>query len=66
MRKAIAICCALSALTLPTLAFAADVQCPEHGYAYCYNTGEIKSAADGHLLHKYHCSCGDERWVRAD
>jgi hypothetical protein len=43
-----------------------NVHCPEHGYASCYNTGRVKSAADGHLLHLYHCTCGDEWWVRCD
>jgi hypothetical protein len=41
-----------------------EVKCPEHGYASCYNTGEYKSAADGHGMHKYNCSCGDSWWVR--
>jgi hypothetical protein len=66
MRKTIAICCVLVSLMLPQLAFAAEVHCPEHGYATCYDTGEVKSAEDGGLLHKYHCSCGDEWWVRED
>jgi hypothetical protein len=64
MRKAIAICCALVALMLPPLAFAATVQCPEHGYASCYNTFETKLAEDGRLLYKYNCTCGDNWWVR--
>jgi hypothetical protein len=66
MRRLIVICLILAALILPALVFASDVHCPEHGYATCYNTGMVKSAADGHLLHKYHCSCGDEWWVRED
>ncbi len=41
-----------------------EVTCPEHGYAKCRNTHEAKYARDGHILHKYHCTCGDDWWVR--
>lgn len=41
-----------------------NVYCPEHGYASCFYTGGIKQAADGGLLYKFHCTCGDDWWVR--
>ena len=44
-------------------ALAANVVCPIHNEA-CYNTGKDKPAADGVMLHLYHCKCGDEYWVR--
>lgn len=46
--------------------FFQTVNCPEHGYASCYNTGEYKAAADGHGMNKWHCSCGDSWWVRTE
>ena len=44
-------------------AWTANVVCPIHNEA-CYNTGKDKPAADGVMLHLYHCNCGDEYWVR--
>lgn len=62
--KIIAIVLILTMLGFAPAVFASDVHCPEHGYASCYYTGQIRSAADGYLLKLYHCSCGDEWWVR--
>jgi hypothetical protein len=36
--------------------------CPLHTYATCYNTGEISDTGSG--AHKWHCTCGDDVWVR--
>jgi hypothetical protein len=66
MRKytiAVIVVLAASLLLAPTNALAA-VTCPEHSYATCYDTGRVKSAADGGLLHLYHCTCNDDWWVR--
>ena len=62
--KITAIVLIFTMLGLAPAAFASDVKCPEHGYASCYNTGSVRTAADGHLLKLYHCTCGDEWWVR--
>ena len=43
-----------------------NVYCPQHGYAPCYYTGQNSRAADGALLYKFRCSCGDEVWVRGE
>jgi hypothetical protein len=48
----------------PSVASAQEFNCPEHGYASCYQTGEYRNAADGHGMHKWSCSCGDKWWVR--
>ena len=42
------------------LAWAAEVTCPLHPGAACYDTGQIAPASGAH---KYHCSCGDDVWV---
>jgi hypothetical protein len=44
------------------LAFAGTVYCPYHGYAPCYFTGKI--APTGFRAKLYHCTCGDDVWVR--
>jgi hypothetical protein len=44
------------------VAFAAMVTCPLHSYAVCYNTGQVSPTGSGAL--KWHCSCGDDVWVR--
>jgi hypothetical protein len=41
-----------------------NVRCPEHNYASCFFTGANKLAADGGLLYRFHCTCGDDWWVR--
>lgn len=49
-------------LALSTLAFAAEVVCPLHYNAPCYNTGQYKNI-NGRGFMVYHCSCGDEYLV---
>jgi len=66
MKKLGVIVASVTLLAFPIVALASEVHCPEHGYASCYFTGSTKAAADGHLLKKYHCSCGDEWWIRED
>lgn len=53
-----------SLLLLLCLGFPEEVHCPEHGYAHCFRTGDARTAKDGHLMHKYHCTCGDDWWIR--
>jgi len=52
----------LFVLALASLAFAGTVYCPYHGYASCYNTGQIAPTGSG--AHLYHCTCGDNVWVK--
>jgi hypothetical protein len=51
-------------LSVAAFILAADVHCPLHSYASCYFTGATKIAPDGGQLKKYHCSCGDDWWIR--
>jgi hypothetical protein len=44
------------------MAWAATVYCPLHGYAPCYDTGQVSPYGSG--AHKYHCTCGDNVWVK--
>jgi hypothetical protein len=62
MVKILVLGVALSMLFLPAAVLAADVTCPLHTYASCYNTGQISPT--GSMAHKYHCSCGDDVWVQ--
>ena len=64
MKSIFAIVLMATMLFLVPAVFAAEVTCPEHSYATCFRTGEIKQAADGGLMHLYHCTCGDSWWVR--
>jgi hypothetical protein len=41
---------------------AASVTCALHPYAACYDTGQIAPTGSG--AHKWHCSCGDDVWVK--
>jgi len=42
----------------------ASVTCFYHSYASCYNTGETEVLPDGGMAYRYHCTCGDDVWVR--
>jgi hypothetical protein len=45
--------------------YAADQYCPVHPYAYCNNTYERGPyGPDGKQAIKWHCSCGDDVWVK--
>jgi hypothetical protein len=46
------------------IAVAEEVHCFYHSYATCYFTGETSVLPDGGLAKKYHCTCGDDMWVR--
>jgi hypothetical protein len=50
----------VSLLLLPTITLA-GVTCPNHPGSTCYSTGEPN--VDGTFT-KWHCSCGDDVWVR--
>lgn len=53
------------ALAMSIIAFeGSEVHSPLRGYASCYDTGAVKIPPDGGMLHKYHCTCNDEWWVR--
>jgi len=54
----------LAILILSALAWAADVECPFHPAAVCYNTGEV--SPNDVTVQKWHCSCGDDVWVRVN
>ena len=58
----------LSALLLAGAALAYEtVHCAYHDYAYCYSTGQqqfVNTLGGNHKFEKYHCSCGDDVWVR--
>lgn len=51
------------AIMAAVAALAATVVCPIHNAA-CYDTGKMERAADGVMLHVYHCNCGDEYLIR--
>jgi hypothetical protein len=51
----------LAILALTAVAWAADVVCPLHPYAACYNTGQISPTGSAE---KWHCSCGDDVWMK--
>jgi hypothetical protein len=48
-------------LAAAIMVFAANVTCPIHDYASCYDTGTI--AVSG--AHKWHCSCGHDVFVKS-
>ena len=51
----------LMILAVSAVAWAADVVCPIHTYATCYDTGQISPMG---TAEKWHCTCGDDVWVR--
>lgn len=44
----------------PIAAVAADVTCPIHEYATCWDTFQTTPSG----AHKWHCTCGDDVWVK--
>lgn len=50
---------AILALSVATVAVADSIRCVIHTYAPCYYTGESNMGAK-----KYHCTCGDDMWMR--
>jgi len=63
MKKLLAVFLIFMFLVFPLIAFAAQLRCPTHGIVECYDSGQVKGDSQGHLWHKYHCSCGDDFWV---
>jgi hypothetical protein len=63
MKKLLAIIGILFALSFAPLCLASSFNCPEHGWASCYDTGQIGWTADFKMKHLYSCSCGDSWWV---
>ena len=53
----------LGFLLVPAAALAATVHCAYHPMAMCYGTGQIRYIG-GSPYEKYHCTCGDEVWVK--
>ena len=54
---------ALSMLCMPGGALA-DFHCPNHSWAMCRPTGERGGDNTGQQYAKYHCSCGEDFWVK--
>lgn len=52
----------VTVILLSVLAWAANVVCPLHYNAPCYNTGQVRFV-NGRQFQQYRCSCGDVYWV---